>query len=197
MNGPIETNGEGITNDQPVLVRPSRDSDVEAMLAIYRHHIRRGIEDAVDDSGTPEPDDLRDRRKNLRSHRLPHLVASWRGEVVGYAYVGLFRKRPAYRFAVKHSIYVHREQVGRGVGRLLMQELIDACAAAGFRQMIGYIDGDNGASLALHQKFGFVTVGRLPGVPYRYGRWCDSVMVQRPLAAGATEPPQPSSIFGR
>jgi L-amino acid N-acyltransferase YncA len=196
MNGPIETTGEGMTNDQPVLVRPSRDSDVEAMLAIYRHHIRRGIEDGVDDSGTPEPDDLRDRRKNLRSHRLPHLVASYGGEVVGYAYVVLFRKRPAYRYAVKHSIYVHRDHAGRGVGRLLMQELIDVCAAAGFRQMIGYIDADNTASLAIHDKFGFQRVGLLPGVAYRYGRWADTVMVQRSLAPGSTEPP-PLASFGR
>ena len=74
---------------------------------------------------------------------------------MGYAYVVLFRKRPAYRYTVKHSIYVHHEHLGRGIGRLLLQELIDACAAAGFRQMIGYIDADNAASLALHEKFGF------------------------------------------
>jgi L-amino acid N-acyltransferase YncA len=123
-----------------VIVRPSHDRDVEAMLAIYRHHIRRGIEEGVDDSGTPQPDDLRDRRKNLRDRRFPHLVATLRGEVLGYAYVVLFRKRPAYRYTVKHSIYVHHAHLGRGVGRRLMAELIDACAAAGFRQMIGYID---------------------------------------------------------
>jgi len=179
------------------MVRPSRDGDVEAMLAIYRRHIRRGVEDSVDDAGTPEPDDLRDRRKNLRSHRLPHLVATLNGEVVGYAYVVLFRKRPAYRFAVKHSIYIHHAHQGRGVGRLLLQELIDACAASGFRQMIGYIDADNAASLALHDKFGFARVGNLPGVAYRFGRWCDTIMVQRSLAAGATAPPSPSSVFGR
>ena len=93
-----------IENEFRILVRASRDSDVEAMLTIYRRHIRRGVEESVDDNGTPEPDDLRDRRKNLRSHRLPHLVATHNGEVVGYAYVVQFRKRPAYRFAVKHSI---------------------------------------------------------------------------------------------
>jgi phosphinothricin acetyltransferase len=196
MNGPIETTGAAMANEQPVLVRPSRDGDVEAMLTIYRQHIRRGIEDSVDDSGTPEPEDLRDRRKNLRNHRLPHLAAIYGGEVVGYAYVVLFRKRPAYRYAVKHSIYVHREHLGRGVGRLLMQELIDTCAATGFRQMIGYIDADNTASLAIHEKFGFHRVGLLPGVAYRYGRWADTVMVQRSLAAGSTEPPQLSK-FGR
>jgi phosphinothricin acetyltransferase len=196
MNGPIETTGPAATGGQPVLVRASRDSDVEAMLAIYRNHIRRGIEDAVDDSGTPEPEDLRDRRKNLRNHRLPHLVATHGGEVVGYAYVVLFRKRPAYRYAVKHSIYVHHEHVGRGVGGLLLQELIDVCAATGFRQMIGYIDADNTASLAIHEKFGFRRVGLLPGIAYRYGRWADTVMVQRSLAAGSTEPPELAG-FGR
>ena len=180
-----------------ILVRPSRDSDAEAMLAIYRHHIRRGVEENVDDSGTPEPDDLRDRRKNFRSHRLPHLVATLNGDVVGYAYVVLFRKRPAYRFAVKHSIYIHHDHQGRGVGRLLLAELVDACAASGFRQMIGYIDADNAASLALHEKFGFARVGLLPGVAYRYGKWCDTVMVQRSLASGATAPPAPASVFSR
>jgi len=190
----METTRPAVTSEQPVLVRASRDSDVEAMLTIYRQHIRRGIEDSVDDSGTPQPDDLRDRRRNLRNTRLPHLVATRGGEVVGYAYVVLFRKRPAYRYTVKHSIYVHRDYIGHGVGRLLMQELIDSCAAAGFRQMIGYIDADNTASLAIHDKFGFHRVGLLPGVAYRYGRWADTVMVQRSLAAGSTEPPQPPSF---
>ena len=189
MNTPTAMTTQDINEGQPLLVRPSRDSDVEAMLAIYRRHIRRGIEEGVDDSGTPEPDDLRDRRKNLRSHRLPHLVASLGGKVVGYAYVVLFRKRPAYRYAVKHSIYVDHEYAGRGIGRQLMQELIDICAANGFRQMIGYIDADNTASLAIHEKLGFHRVGVLPGVAYRYGRWADTVMVQRSLAAGSTEPP--------
>ena len=163
MNTPIVTNGQengqDVTNDQPLLVRPSRDGDVEAMLAIYRHHIRRGVEEGVDDSGVPEPDDLRDRRKNLRSHRLPHLVACYDGEVVGYAYVVLFRKRPAYRYAVKHSIYVHREHVGRGVGRRLMGELIDVCAASGFRQMIGYIDATTRRRLRSTKSSAFAGLG--------------------------------------
>jgi L-amino acid N-acyltransferase YncA len=180
-----------MNTDLPLVIRPSRDDDIEAMIAIYRRHIRGGIEQDVDDTGVPQPDDIRDRRKNLRSRRFPHLVATLGGTVVGYAYVVLFRKRPAYRFAVKHSIYVHHEHLGRGIGRLLMQALIDACAAAGFRQMIGYIDGDNVASLALHASFGFEQVGRLKGVGFKYGRWADSVLVQRSLGAGATAPPPP------
>ncbi|MDB5532966.1 MAG: GCN5-related N-acetyltransferase [Hyphomicrobiales bacterium] len=184
-------------NEQTLVIRPSRDADVEPMLAIYRRHIRLGIEEGVEDNGTPQPDDLRDRRKNLRSRRLPHLVATDRGDIVGYAYVVLFRKRPAYRYSVKHSIYVHHQNVGKGIGGQLMQGLIDACAAAGFRQMIGYIDGDNAASLGLHEKFGFVRVGLLPGVAYRHGRWADSVMVQRSLGAGSTAAPPPPSLSSR
>ncbi|MEP9365752.1 N-acetyltransferase family protein [Xanthobacter sp. VNH20] len=182
---------------EAVVVRPSRDSDVDAMLAIYRRHIRRGVEEGVDDGDTPQPDDLRERRKNLKSRRFPHIVAVKGGEVLGYAYVVLFRKRPAYRYSVKHSIYVHHEHLGRGIGRLLMRGLIDACAAAGFRQMIGYIDADNTASLSLHERFGFVRVGLLPGVAYRYGRWSDSVMVQRSLGAGSTAPPPPLPLSTR
>ena len=178
-----------LPDDAPVLIRPSRDSDVEAMLAIYRRHIRHGIDDHVEESGVPEPDDLRARRKNLRDRRLPHLVATCRGDVVGYAYVVLFRKRPAYRYTVKHSVYIHHEHLGRGIGRSLMQELIDACAAAGFRQMIVYIDSDNAPSLRMHEKLGFARVGLLPAVAYRHARWADSVMVQRSLGTGSTAPP--------
>ncbi|MFG1480003.1 N-acetyltransferase family protein [Xanthobacter sp. V4C-4] len=183
--------------EQAIVVRPSRDQDVEAMLAIYRRHIRRGVEEGVDDGDTPQPDDLRERRKNLKSRRFPHLVATLHGEVVGYAYVVLFRKRPAYRYTVKHSIYVHHDHLGRGVGRRLMGGLIDACAAAGFRQMMGYIDADNTASLALHERFSFVRVGYLPAVAYRYGRWADSVMVQRSLGPGASTPPPPLPLSTR
>ncbi len=183
-------------DDEPVLVRPSRESDIEAMLAIYRHHIRNGVPRDVEGTGAPEPDDLRDRRKNLKQTRLPHLAATYRGEVVGYAYAVLFRKRPAYRYAAKHSIYVHHVHLGRGVGRLLLHELIDACAAAGFRQMIGYIDADNAPSLALHERFGFARAGLLCGVAYRHGRWSDTVMVQRSLGTGATAPP-PATAPGR
>jgi L-amino acid N-acyltransferase YncA len=176
-------------HEHPIVVRPSRDTDVEAMLAIYRRHIRHGVEEGVSDAGMPEPDDLRDRRKNLRSRRFPHLVATRDGEVIGYAYVVLFRKRPAYRYTVKHSIYIHHAHVSHGIGQVLMRELIDVCAAAGFRQIIGYIDADNTASLGLHEKFGFSRVGLLPGVAYRHGHWADTIMVQRSLATGSTTAP--------
>ena len=173
-----------------VRVRDSRDSDVPAMLAIYLHHIRRGVDPGVEgDLESLDADDLKRRRRSMNNRKMPHLVAEEAGTVVGYAYAVPFRKRPAYRYTVKHSIYVRSDRLHMGVGRQLMTALIDSCAAAGFRQMIGYIDGANVASLKLHEGFGFRQVGFLPAVGFKFGRWTDSVMMQRSLGPGATEPP--------
>ena len=142
-----------VTESRDVAVRASTEDDVPAMVAIYAHHIRSGL-------GTydPEPlhdEDIKRRRKNMLKRRLPHLVAERNGVVVGYAYAVPFRKRPAYRYAVKHSIYVHPDHLHSGVGRLLLPALIEACTAAGFRQMIAYVDGENVPSQNLHEAFGF------------------------------------------
>jgi len=175
-----------------ITVRDSRDADVPAMLAIYLHHIRRGVDPGLDAGvfETPDAEDIKRRRKNMQKRKMPHIVAEENGVALGYAYAVPFRKRPAYRYAVKHSIYVHNDHLRRGVGRLLMAALIDACAAAGFRQMIGYIDGANQASLGLHERFGFRQVGYLPSIGYKFGHWTDTVMMQRSLGPGGTEPPQ-------
>jgi phosphinothricin acetyltransferase len=170
-----------------IIVRTSTEDDVPAMLAIYAHHIQRGL-GAVD----VEPlhgDDIKRRRKNMLKRRLPHLVAEHAGAVVGYAYAVPFRKRPAYRYAVKHSIYVHPDHLHSGVGRRLLPALIDACAAAGFRQLIAYIDAGNEPSQRLHDAFGFERVGLLKGVGFKYGRWTDSILMQRALGPGDTAPP--------
>ena len=143
-------------------VRPSVENDVPAMLAIYAHHIKNGL-GAFD----PEPmhdEDITRRRKNMLRRRLPHLVAERDGVVVGYAYAVPFRKRPAYRYAVKHSIYVHPDHLHSGIGRVLLPALIDACSAAGFRQMFAYVDAENVPSQNLHEAFGFRRVGMLEGV---------------------------------
>ena len=139
---------------------------------------------------TPNAEDIKRRRKNMQKRKMPHIVAEENGAVVGYAYAVPFRKRPAYRYAVKHSIYVHNNHLQRGIGRQLMGALIDSCAAAGFRQMIGYIDAANSASLVLHERFGFRQVGYLPSIGFKFGHWTDTVMVQRSLGPGGTEPPQ-------
>ena len=178
-----------IAGSHDVAVRASTEEDVPAMLAIYAHHIRNGL-GAYD----PEPlhdEDIKRRRKNMLKRRLPHLVAERGGRVVGYAYAVPFRKRPAYRYAVKHSIYVHPEHLHSGIGRLLLPALIEACTAAGFRQMIAYVDAENLPSQNLHETFGFRRAGLLEGVGYRFGRWTDSLLMQRPLGPGAGEAPGP------
>jgi L-amino acid N-acyltransferase YncA len=185
------------------LVRASRDGDVPAMLAIYRHHISRGLGDLGDYEAEPlEDEDLKRRRKNMRNRRLPHLVAEVDGSVAGYAYAVPFRKRPAYRYTLKHSIYVHHGFVNCGIGQTLLPALLDACASADYRQLIGYIDAANKASLRLHEAFGFVRVGLLPAVGFKFGQWVDSVMVQRALGPGDTTlpgpwPPTPSAATQR
>ncbi len=175
-----------------ILVRASTDADVPAMLAIYRHHTTRGVGDLGAYEAAPlEEEDLKRRRKNMRKSRLPHLVAEVEGTIAGYAYAVPFRKRPAYRYTLKHSIYTHHEFVNSGIGRTLLPALMEACAAAGYRQLIGYIDAANTPSLRLHESLGFVRVGLLPAVSYKFGQWGDSVMMQRALGPGASSPPGP------
>ncbi|MBU8874225.1 GNAT family N-acetyltransferase [Reyranella sp. MMS21-HV4-11] len=170
-----------------LVVRPSTENDVAAMIAIYTHHITRGLGDV--DIEPTQADDIKRRRKNMLRRRLPHLAAERDGIIVGYAYAVPFRKRPAYRYAVKHSIYVHPGHVGTGIGRRLLPALIEACASAGYRQMFAYIDADNVASLSLHEAHGFRRAGLLEGVGFKYGKWSDSVLMQRAIGAGTTTPP--------
>ena len=182
MNSPV-------TCSRDLAVRASTETDVPAMLAIYAHHIGHGL-GTID----PEPlhdEDIKRRRKNMLKRRLPHLVAERGDAVVGYAYAVPFRKRPAYRYAVKHSIYVHPDHLHSDVGRLLLPALIEACTAEGFRQMIAYVDAENLPSQNLHEAFGFRRVGLLEGVGYKFGRWTDSLLMQRVLGPGATHPPPP------
>jgi L-amino acid N-acyltransferase YncA len=170
-----------------ILVRPSTEADIPAMLAIYAHHIQRGLGEF--DVEPLHGDDIKRRRKNMLKRRLPHLVAEQNGMVIGYAYAVPFRKRPAYRYAVKHSIYVHADHLHSGVGRRLLSALIEACAGAGYRQMIAYIDVANAPSQHLHEAFGFERAGLLKGVGFKYGRWTDSILMQRALGPGDTMPP--------
>jgi L-amino acid N-acyltransferase YncA len=173
-----------------IVIRASTEADVPAMLAIYRYHISRGLGDLGAYEAEPlQAEDIKRRRKNMRKHRLPHLVAEVDGVIAGYAYAVPFRKRPAYRYTLKHSIYVHNGFVNLGIGRTLLPALMEACAAAGYRQLIGYVDASNQASLRLHESFGFVRVGLLPAVGFKYDKWADSVMLQRALGPGDTTPP--------
>ena len=152
------------------------------MVDIYAYQVQNGLGDYQPEPLHPE--DIKRRRKEMLKRRLPHIVAELNGAIVGYAYAVPFLKRPAYRYAVKHSIYVHKDHRQAGIGRKLMPALIEACTAAGYRQMVCYIDGSNGPSLSLHEAFGFARAGVLKWVAFRFGRWTDTVLLQRPLGDG-------------
>lgn len=164
-------------------VRDSRPEDMEAVRTIYSHHVLTGL--ATFEEVPPDHQELVRRREDVLGRGLPYLVAELDGRVVGYAYAGPYRLRSAYRFAVEDSIYVDPSQVGRGVGRALLTALIDRTTAAGCRQMIAVIgDSGNAGSIGLHGSCGFQRVGVLRAVGFKFGRWVDSVLMQRPLGNG-------------
>jgi len=177
-----------------IIVRPSTDEDVPEMLAIYRHHISQGVGELGAFADEPlREEDLKARRKNMKKRSLPHLVADVGGEVAGYAYAVPFRKRPAYLFTLKHSIYIHPDYMRAGIGRRLLPALIEACKKEGYCQLIGYVDAANEGSLKLHEACGFTHAGLLKAVAFKYGHWSDMVLVQRSLVEDTGQPPKPPS----
>jgi phosphinothricin acetyltransferase len=169
-------------------IRPSEDRDLPAIAAIYAHHVRFGT--ASFETDPPDLAEMTRRRAEVLGKGQPYLVAEAAGAVIGYAYAGTYRPRPAYRNTVEDSIYLHPDQAGRGVGSLLLPALIRAAEAAGYRQMIGVVgDTANQASIRLHQRCGFRLVGTLESVGFKFGRWLDSVVLQRRLGAGDTAAP--------
>lgn len=173
---------------QAPLVRPAADHDIPAIAAIYAHHVLHGL--ASFEIDPPDAAEMGRRRAHISEQGLPYLVAEIGGRIAGYAYAAPYRARPAYRHTVEDSIYIDRDCTGLGVGSALLPALIAACEATGRRQIIAVIgDSANTASIGLHAKFGFARVGLLPAVGWKFGRWVDSVLMQRELGAGDSAPP--------
>src|SRR5512144_1332448 len=120
-------------DDRPT-IRPSRDADVAAIAAIYAHHVLHGV--ASFEEVPPSVDEIGRRRGEILARALPYLVADRDGRVVGYCYAGPFRPRSGYRFTLEDSIYVDPAEVGRGIGRALLEPVLARCAALGYRQMV-------------------------------------------------------------
>jgi L-amino acid N-acyltransferase YncA len=168
----------------PLLVRPSTPADLEALRDIYAHAVTQGT--GTFELEVPDIAEMARRRDDVLAKGLPWLVAETQGRVLGYAYANHFRPRPAYRFSVEDSVYLHPEAQGRGVGRTLLAELMARCQAAGARQMLAVIgDSDNHASIGVHRALGFERCGLLRAVGWKFGRWLDVVLMQRALGAGA------------
>ena len=110
----------------------------------------------------------------------------------GYAYAASYRPRAAYRYSVEDSIYVAQDAHRRGIGRVLLKQLIAECAKRGFRQMIAVIgDSAQTPSIELHRAAGFRMIGNIENVGYKFDRWLDSVLMQRALGPGPTTKPAP------
>lgn len=159
-----------------------------AVTAIYAHHVRHGS-----GSFEIEPPSLQDmlaRRAEVLDRGLPWLVLEDSGKVIGYAYCNWFRPRPAYRFAAENSIYLADGVQGLGLGRALLSELLARAEQAGMRKMIAVIgDTANSSSIGLHLSLGFSHVGTLVATGWKFGRWLDTVLMEKKLGWGDQLPP--------
>jgi phosphinothricin acetyltransferase len=163
------------------IVRDGRDSDIPALTAIYAVEVNDGT--ASFELVPPDETEMRRRFQAIRQAGLPYLVAvDVTGHVLGYAYAGPYRPRPAYDATVENSVYVAAEARGHGIGRMLLADLIDRCRLAGKREMVAIIgDTGNQGSIGLHQALGFRHVGTLRQVGRKHGRWIDTVLMQLAL----------------
>lgn len=170
-----------------LLIRPATDADVPAITAIYAHHVLHGT--GTFELTPPDEAEITSRLAAIRDRGLPWLVAERAGELLGYAYAGPFRTRPAYDWIVEDSVYIRHDCARQGIGVALMREIIDRCTALGYRQMVSLIgDSENRASIRLHRRLGFLQVGLFASVGWKNGGWLDVVMMQRPLGPGDDSP---------
>jgi phosphinothricin acetyltransferase len=172
-----------------VLIRPAAEADLPAITAIYDHAVRTGT--ATFELIPPDLAEMTRRFGALRDGGFPYLAAELDGAVVGYAYAGPYRPRPAYRFTVENSIYLAPASHRRGIGIQLLQRLIAECEARGYRQIIAVIgDSANAGSIGVHTRAGFQMIGTHPSVGLKFGRWLDTVMMQLALGEGDTTIPK-------
>jgi phosphinothricin acetyltransferase len=171
-------------------LRPTRDEDIPAITAIYADAVLTGT--ASYEIEPPDETEMRRRHRDIAGRGFPHLVAERDGTILGYAYAGPYRPRPAYRYTVEDSIYIARDARGLGLGRSLLAALIERCETLGFRQMIAVIGGgtEHPASVALHLALGFREIGVIEGSGFKQGRWLDTVLMQRALGEGRATLPE-------
>ncbi len=163
-----------------LLIRPSQDSDLPAITAIYARSVL--TETASWEYEAPDQAEITRRRAEVLAKGLPYLVAESDGKVVGYTYASSYRARVGYRFVVEDSVYVLHECKGQGIGKKLLMALIEECARRGYKQMIGVIgDSGNLGSIKLHEACGFTQAAHFKAIGFKFDRWLDSVQMQRAL----------------
>jgi L-amino acid N-acyltransferase YncA len=170
------------------VIRRAEIPDMPAVTAIYAHHVLHST--ATFEVEPPTLEEMSRRRGEVIALGFPYLVAEESGDILGYAYVRPFHARAAFGNTVENAVYIRPDSVRRGLGKLLMQELIQICQAIGLRQMIAVIGGsDNIASIALHQFLGFRVAGQLKSVGFKHNQWLDTIYLQLPLGPGDTTVP--------
>jgi len=172
-----------------VSIRPAEARDIAAIREIYAHHVDHGS--ASFEERPPDLAEMERRHADVTGRGLPYLVAEVDGAVAGYAYAAPFRARSAYRYTLENSIYLAPQFQRRGIGAALLAEIIPRCEALGYRKMIAVIgDSANAGSVRLHRRMGFEMVGTLTGVGIKFGRWIDTVYMQRNLGEGSRTVPE-------
>lgn len=188
MSGSRGAAAAGVTGQGGLCIRNADESDMAAIQAIYAWHVKHGL--GSFEEAAPGVAEMTRRWRGVTDNGLPWLVATRDGEVTGYCYAGYYHPRSAWRFCLEDSVYVSRHAQGQGVGSALLGALIERCEAGPWRQLVALVgDRDNAGSIALHERFGFTRCGVLEGVGFKFDRWVDVVVMQRPLGAGQKAPP--------
>ena len=162
-------------------IRPVQDGDIPDIREIYNYYVTNSVVTFDETKWTLAQ--WRDKVAFLAKAGLPFLVAqSPSGQILGYALVQPMSSKSAYRYSVENSIYLGHAAAGKGLGRALLAALIEACEQVGIREMVAVIS-DKGAeaSIALHEKFGFVEVGRMGKVGFKFNRWLGTIYLQKHL----------------
>ncbi|AJM78467.1 GNAT family N-acetyltransferase [Rathayibacter toxicus] len=162
-------------------IRKAREADLPDIREIYNHYVRNTVVTFDEDDSTLKEWQSKFSRSNALG--LPFIVAvSPSGQILGYAMVSPWSSKRAYRFTVESSIYLRAASTGKGLGRVLLTELLERAKAVGIRQVMAVV-ADKGAeaSLALHAQFGFVEVGRMGRVGIKFERWLSTVLLQKTL----------------
>jgi L-amino acid N-acyltransferase YncA len=162
-------------------LRDARPEDLPDVREIYNHYVANSTVTFDEDAMTLK--EWKDKFAYLRKLGMPFIVAeSSTGQILGYALVTPWKQKRAYRFTVENSIYLGAASTGKGLGPVLMQELIERSKAVGLKEMIAVI-ADKGAeaSIKMHENFGFVEIGRMGRVGYKFERWLGTVLMQKSL----------------
>lgn len=179
-----------------VTLREADEADLPAIAALYGREVREGT--ATFELQPPDAAEMGRRLAAVRRQGLPWLIAEFDGVFAGYAYLSPFRPRPAYRYGVEGSIYVESHARGQGVGRALLEALIDRARDLGLRHVIGAISDSatSAASIALHRALGFEQAGVYRQVGWKFDRWLDVTLMQLDMAPDGAPPTAPGLDLG-